>query len=310
MKHDVLNFVDSNTLREMLRGKEIAPAVECILITKSRKQSMNTKLEALTERAESYTDADFAAGVYHIPDYTDFNGSFSELLKTYIKKMQEALEKSASKEEGYVFQVCHDFTLHRDIFTSFADAVSCVYNGYIDEDTDEEPCGIIRRKINGNAYDTITYYLNEKYEITAVSYYEDENWDIALAFAELPHDYQIGDIIGIESSEKYYVVANICRTDQNSRWFDDTDYGDMSMHCMEYRPDKIHPCGGTFCHAHIRILDVELVDPKSLPFTERPLKGLSMLLKGEMMIPAFLESYSNGLLDDLVVYGDKKKYEA
>lgn len=47
MKHDVLDFIDSNTLREMLRSKEIAPAVECILIAKSRKQSLKTKLECI-----------------------------------------------------------------------------------------------------------------------------------------------------------------------------------------------------------------------------------------------------------------------
>lgn len=47
-------------------------------------------------------------------------------------------------------------------------------------------------------------------------------------------------------------------------------------------------------------------NPRSLSFTERPLKGVSMLLKGELMLPAFLESYSNGMLDDLVVYGERK----
>ncbi|MBR3420139.1 MAG: hypothetical protein IKG82_15755 [Oscillospiraceae bacterium] len=172
MKYDVLDFVDSNTLHEMLRGKEIAPAVECILIAKSRKQSLKLKLEALTERAEVYTDADFDAGIYNIPDYT---GSFSELLKIYISKMRNALEKADSTEEGYVFQAILDFAEHKDIFTSWADAVSCVHNGYIDEDTDEEPCGIIRRKINGNAHDTIMYTLNKKYEITVASYYECED---------------------------------------------------------------------------------------------------------------------------------------
>ena len=87
------------------------------------------------------------------------------------------------------------------------------------------------------------------------------------------------------------------------------DFADMSLYCIEYRPDKMHPCGGSFRHAHVQFLGVELVDPRSLPFPERPLRGVSMLLKGEMTLPAFLESYSNGMLDDLVVYGDKKKHE-
>ena len=41
MKHDVLTFIDSDTLREMLRGKELAPAIECILIAQSRKQPLS-----------------------------------------------------------------------------------------------------------------------------------------------------------------------------------------------------------------------------------------------------------------------------
>ena len=80
MKHDVLTFIDSDTLREMLRGKELAPAVECILIAQSRKQCLTKKLEALTERADAYTETEFQTGVYHLCDCDecdcdDFSGA-------------------------------------------------------------------------------------------------------------------------------------------------------------------------------------------------------------------------------------------
>ena len=39
MKYNVLDFIDSNTLREMLRGKQLEPTIECILIAKNWKKA-------------------------------------------------------------------------------------------------------------------------------------------------------------------------------------------------------------------------------------------------------------------------------
>ena len=58
MKYNIIDFMDSDTLREMLRGKQLEPAIECILIAQSEKQSMEHKLAALSERADAYSDAD------------------------------------------------------------------------------------------------------------------------------------------------------------------------------------------------------------------------------------------------------------
>ena len=77
MKHDVLSFIDSDTLCEMLRGKKLAPAVECILIAQSRKQPLTKTLEVLTERADAYSDAEFQTGVYNLRDCDDFAGDLS-----------------------------------------------------------------------------------------------------------------------------------------------------------------------------------------------------------------------------------------
>lgn len=43
-------FIDSDTLREMLRGKELAPALECILFAQSRKWGLAKEQNALTVR--------------------------------------------------------------------------------------------------------------------------------------------------------------------------------------------------------------------------------------------------------------------
>ena len=35
MKYNALDYIDSDTMLEMLRGKQMEPAVECILIAQS-----------------------------------------------------------------------------------------------------------------------------------------------------------------------------------------------------------------------------------------------------------------------------------
>lgn len=43
MKTTVLDFIDSDTLREHLRNQTLEPAIECILIVRSRKCSIQKK---------------------------------------------------------------------------------------------------------------------------------------------------------------------------------------------------------------------------------------------------------------------------
>lgn len=55
MKTSVLDFIDSETLREHLSKQTLEPAIECILIAQSREKSIFEKLEALKERCETYS---------------------------------------------------------------------------------------------------------------------------------------------------------------------------------------------------------------------------------------------------------------
>lgn len=81
----------------------------------------------------------------------------------------------------------------------------------------------------------------------------------------------------------------------------------MSLYCLAYYPKKFHSCGGAFRQCHVPILQAERVNPNDLPYDLRPLKGFHMLLKREMHITDFMETYSNDSLDDLVCYWKKHK---
>jgi hypothetical protein len=56
----------------------------------------------------------------------------------------------------------------------------------------------------------------------------------------------------------------------------------------------------------VPILQAEMAKADDLPEKMKPLTALSLLLKGEMKITDFLESYSNGALEDLMNYYGKK----
>lgn len=296
MKHDILSFIDSDTLREMLRGKELAPAIECILIAQSRKQPMTKKLEALKERADTYSDAEFQTGVYNLRDCD----GFAWALKKYIAIMQETMQSVNSTEKGYTFQVCSDYERYSNIYSSFSDAVNYLRTEFSDDDS----FAVIRRRIDDFAEPPITFLLNENYEIVSVRRYEDDEWNIEEAFCELSDDYNIGDIIRYQ--DDYFVIASVSHADCHTRWLKNADYGDMSLYCFGYYPDKLHSCGGSYAHYHVPILQAEMAKAEEMPEKMKPLTALSLLLKGEMKITDFLESYSNGALEDLMNYYGKK----
>lgn len=294
MKYDVLQFIDSDTLREMLRGQTLAPAVECILISQSRKQSMTSKLSALTERYQKYTDDDFDKGIYH------YGGSpnFYSALKAYIARMSRFMKRTVTDSHDTVFQLCDDFPLYSPVFHTLADAVNFLRDGK------SEIRRIERYRLNDRVERPVTYLFNNDYEVTSVIFYEEYDWWIEEAFAELPHTYQVGDMIRYQ--DEFYVIANVSRADKQTRWLKNADYGDMSLYCFRYYPDKLHSCGGSFGHYHVPILQAELAKQEDLPENMKPLTALSLLLKGEMKITDFLESYSNGALEDLMFYYGKK----
>lgn len=56
---NIIDFIDSKTLRSHLEGKELSPAVECILISQSCNQPLLRKISALQERYNSFSESEF-----------------------------------------------------------------------------------------------------------------------------------------------------------------------------------------------------------------------------------------------------------
>ena len=293
MKYDVLDFVESKTLRLQLKEKELSPAVQCILIAEDRTQPMTDKLAALQERYQQYSDADFQSGIYNLREYSDFR----QAVKCFIDEMQHQLSLTEIVDTEHIFQTDVDNLFKKKVFRTFSDAVK-----YLKE-IDEYDCGITRRRIDPSEEKPVTYYLNDTYQITSIYVYEFYEWDISDGYAYLPHDYQAGDLI--QYQEYYYIIAEPLKLTEKPKWLTHADSTDMSLYCFEYAPDQCHSCHGSYGHAHIPILQAERIEESDLPEKYQPLLALSMVLKGKMRVVDFLESYSNGYIDDLMQYRKK-----
>ena len=297
MQYDVLDFIDSGTLREMLREKKLEPAVECILIAQCSKQSMKNKLAALTEREKVYSDKDFQAGVYHLRD----SDSFADSLRRYITEMQNKLDLAETACDDCFFQVIAEDERHSHAFHSYSEAVQ-----YIRSSGPPYESRIMRGKLNDTDESLFCYFLNDDLEISNILHFEDYDWNIEEAFMDLPDDYQVGDIVQDLNHHAFYVIAHIEHATKETCWLKYADYGDMSLYCLGYYPNTMHSCGGSFGHVHNNILQMELANPADLPNKMKPLLALSLLLKGKMRITDFLESYSNRALPEMMRYYERK----
>ncbi len=98
MKTSLLDFIDSDTLREHLRNQALEPAIECILIVHCRNCSIEKKLEALKERYDTYSKEDFNKGTYYCREI-----DLKSVLKEYIDSTEKVLDDMYRPDNNHVF---------------------------------------------------------------------------------------------------------------------------------------------------------------------------------------------------------------
>ena len=284
---DVLDFIDSPTLGEMMKSRDVPPAIECILIAQSDRRSITDKAAAICERLDKYTDEDFEEGIYHCP----FD-NFRECAERYVAHIKKA-EKLINEQEPDVVYVikCLDGIYDGSVWDSYQEAQYLARHGIRGE------CTIIRRKINSCIPD-MKYYLNKmKVIIDVWSRDLDEDESLRFSCAELNDDYKTGDIVCY--SDGYYNKYAVVASDHHFESKDSisySDFTDMSLYCLEFVEYDEHGC---FSHEQIPILKARLVNVDELPPEQKQLKDLSRTLKGKVPFADFIEAYSMGYLDQV-----------
>ncbi len=288
MKTSVLDFIESNTLRQHLKGQTLAPAIECIIIAQSRCRSLEDKLEALEERYETYSVEEFKNGVYH-----SCANDFKTALARYISfKYQELILINITDEESVFIIRSNRPAVDLSTWRTLEDAIKFVHKKL----DDDELFTINHRKVsndyelgssllfnkNRELYDIETHYFEEYFE---------EEYGIRNAYAEIPHLYKIGDIV--KSDDSFAVVAGVKHNKVLPDYMKHSNDTDMCLYCMRYYDDVMHSCGGSFGHDHFPILRTEICPAEELPEKHKPLIALSKVLKGESGFVDFLEAYSD-----------------
>ena len=291
MRYSVSDFIDSDTLRSHLQEKTLEPAIECILIAQSEAQPLQKKLEALQERYDTYSNGQFAEGIYHAGD----QGSFKDQLGCFIIRMREELERTETPddESGAFVYYGDDGDYNCGVFDSFKAACEMIEPGR---------AVIVKQKTNAPDYPRTVYVMNTQ-EINRIILSDDSLlFDLPEAYAEIPHEYRAGDIITSRRTGDHYVLMHAEHLTEKPQWLNRSDYSDMQLYCLRFTESPCHTGGGSFDHCHVRILDAEIEDFSALPQEQQPLLALSLVIQEKMRLSDFLEAYSNGMLHDLMKY--------
>ncbi len=287
MKTSLLDFIDSDTLREHLRNQALEPAIECILIVRSRRCSIEKKLEALKEIYDTYSAKDFNKGIYNCREK-----DCKSALKEYIDSTEKVLDDMYRPDSNHVYNAhaTDDIGFH-GTFDTFEAAIDGIKNSY----SGNEFC-IVKARINEfeNVTD-ITALINENGEPYDMWNQNNDriNWSIYSSYAWIPHRYAIGDIVVFTCDNTFAVVVedNISPLTTTGR-----DINDMTLRCVIFEKNDFHSCGGVFIQRDFSILRIESSKESDMDECPKELIRFSHLIKGGISAADFLEEYSNGII--------------
>ena len=288
MKTSVLDFIDSDTLREHLKDQTLEPAIECILIVRSRSCSIEKKLEALKERYDTYSVEDFNKGIYNCREK-----DFKSALKEYIDSTEKVLEDMYRPDSNNVYNAhaTDDIGFHGSF-----DTLEAAKDGIKNNHSGNEFC-IVKARINEfeNVTD-ITALINEQGELYDLwNLYNDRiNFSIFSSYAWIPHRYAIGDIVVFTCDNTFAVVVedNKCPLTTTG-----LDINNMTVRCAIFEKNASHSCGGIFIQRDFPTLHIESCKESEMDECPKELIRFSHLIKGGISDAEFLEEYSHGYID-------------
>ena len=280
MKTSVLDFIDSDTLREHLSNQTLEPAIECILIVRSRRCSIEKKLEALKERYDTYSAKDFNKGTYYCREK-----DFKSALKEYIDSTEKVLYDMYSPDCNHVYNAhaTDDIGFH-GTFDTFEAAIDGIKNSY----SGNEFC-IVKARINEfeNVTD-ITALINEQGEPYDMWNQNNDriNWSIYSSYAWIPHRYAICDIVVFTCDNTFAVVVEDNRSPIKTTGL---DMNDMTVRCVVFEKNACHSSGGVFIQRDFSLLRIESCKESEMEECPKELIRLSHLIKGGISAAEFLE---------------------
>ena len=290
MKTSVLDFIDSQTLREHLRNQNLEPAVECVLIVHCRSRSIEEKIAALKERYEVYSTEDFKKGEYHCREK-----NYKSALKEYIDSTEKVIADMYLEEDGYIYLVfSEDDAGLQGIFDTFDHALNAITK-------DHPGTEFCIRKSRINEFENITQTtaltneLGSPYDIWNLDN-DRISWSLYSSYAWIPHRYVAGNLLYFSADNTFAVVVDQGKCPSNTC---DLEVNDMTLKCVTFERNAYHPCGGLYLQNDFPILRIESAKASELDKCPKELIRFGHLVKGGISEAQFMTEYSQGLIGSL-----------
>ncbi|MBP5361629.1 MAG: hypothetical protein J6Y71_01165 [Ruminococcus sp.] len=288
MKTSVLDFIDSDTLRDHLRNQTLEPAIECIMITHSIKSSIEKKLEALKERYDTYSAEDFKLGTYYCRE-----NDFKYALKEHINTTEKVLADMYRSDDNYVYNVRNIETLFDQVtFTTFEAAIDEIKQNHTGSQFI-----IAKTRINEFANDDIKAFLNEQgviYDVMWTSFKGSIDMSLYGSYAWIPHRYVAGDIVVPTCYNTFAVVVEDNKRPLTTSGLNNNN---ISVRCMQFAEDNLHSCGGQFVQHNLSLFEIEYCKKSEMNECPKELIRFSQFIKGWISAAEFLEEYSKGKIN-------------
>lgn len=319
---DYTSFIPSHTIREHLGSlPPLPPALQCIIIAKSRCRSLAEKLNALRAIRENTPVEAFAEGNYgNVGDKEQGallgyppDPPFVEVLDNYIFNRQMMLEEFLRETPSAFYSIkAGDSFLDGMLFTTFKDAIYALKHADQLEDCGDiydgglfssslTPIFIRRVEKDGFPWNgTITASLTFENKIRDVWRDNSDSFserticgtakDLPEYYAEIPHPFKPGDIVS-NICEFFVVTGEAFKPGHDNDHFgrdDDT----MRLEVLRFEKNVLHSCGCCFRHEELPILELERGKASELPEESRILSKVSPLIAQTPELASFLEAYS------------------
>lgn len=305
---NILDFIDSEDIREYNKDTLFSPTQKALLIGHSKKQTIEKKIKAMDRLLLEYLDWDFP-----YIDADDKKQSFRKVITEEVKEWKEVLEKRYdNKEAVYIARLSEVEFLSSDdgnprFFSNYAKAYESLMlakKGYLDnlDLKDVQTLGeIIRITVDaGNAsygYDERHYLFDT--DMRLIDVYRKCHEDNCLVNGMdayrcyIPVPFKAGDIVKCVSPyhETYYGVFPYDWKEPENR-YGITMYVSLDTY---YAKEKLFEITD-----ETPVLELSKCRDDELPEEQRTLKVISAVRKGNLDFYTVLNQMSFHKLDDLV----------
>ena len=304
--YQILDFIDSKSIRDLNKNTKFSPSEQAILISKSEKRTIEEKISALAEIIHTYSEKEFQ---FEYQDDRIIN--FKKIIINTIRSWEDVLRGRKDSSDGYIYAVYlaeKDFndSMHDDrlYFTSYEGAFEYLKKEkqhYLD-DEDLRDCitmGMIQRiKLNKTDWNYIDnfYFDNDLRLVTLIPSFHSTAiyqggrlcdpypWDDYAMF--IPAPFKVGDIVKVESpfyKTAYGVFPYEWKRPERKDWYS----FEMSLDMYDNTSKTFWSTDDT------NILEIEYCSDEELPEDEKILKGISEIRKGKMDFFVMLEQYKD-----------------